>query len=177
MKANAIKVVETDSKIEFAIGGMRTTLVKANVSPEVCEAGKWYGITVKIQRAAALPAGATDQAKFAAMERVATAFNAGTTNWNVRETAEEKLAREQAAARADLVEALGRLGYGEKAEAMILAFGQERGWTEAMTVTALSGQAEVSKKLIEIAQERKAERAGPAPAIDLAGLLAKVASA
>ena len=113
----------------------------------------------------------------AAMERVATAFNAGTTNWNVRETAEEKLAREQAAARADLIEALGRLGYGEKAEAMILAFGQERGWTEPMTVTALSGQAEVSKKLIEIAQERKAERAGPAPAIDLAGLLAKVAAA
>ena len=177
MKANAIKVVETDSKIEFAIGGMRTTLIKANVSPEVCEAGKWYGITVKIQRAAALPAGATDQAKFAAMERVATAFNAGTTNWNVRETPEEKLAREQAAARADLIEALTRLGYGEKAEAMLAAYGQERGWTEAMTVTALSGQAEVSKKLIEIAQERKAERAGPAPAIDLAGLLAKVAAA
>lgn len=177
MKANAIKVVETESKIEFALGGMKTTLIKANVSPEVCEAGKWYGITVKIQRAAALPAGATDQAKFAAMERIAAAFNAGTANWNVRETAEEKLAREQATARADLIEALTRLGYGEKAGAMILAFGKERGWTEPMTVTALSGQAEVSKKLVEIAQERKAERAGPAPAIDLAGLLAKVASA
>ncbi len=177
MKANAIKVVETDSLITFSIGGMRTTLLKSNVSPEVCEAGKWYGITVKIQRAAALPAGATDQAKFAAMERVATAFNAGTTNWNVRETAEEKLAREQAAARADLIEALGRLGYGEKAEAMLAAYGRDKGWTEAMTVTALSGQAEVSKKLLEIQQERKAERAGPAPAIDLAGLLAKVAAA
>ncbi len=115
--------------------------------------------------------------KLEGMRKLIALAESGAETISIRETAEEKLAREQAAARADLVEALGRLGYGEKAEAMILAFGQERGWTEAMTVTALSGQAEVSKKLIEIAQERKAERAGPAPAIDLDGLLAKVASA
>ncbi len=175
--ANTIKVTETDASIKFELDGKRCELIKRNVSPEVAEAAKWYGITVKVQRAAALPKGSTDLARFLGMERVVTAFNAGTVNWNIKETAEEKLAREQAAARADLIEALGRLGYGEKAEAMILAFGKERGWTEPMTVVALSGQAEVSKKLIEIAQERKAERAGPAPAIDLAGLMAKVAAA
>lgn len=115
-------------------------------------------------------------AKLEGMRKLITLAESGADSISLRETAEEKLAREQATAKADLVEALGRLGYGNKAEAAIAAYGADRSWTEAMTVVALSGQAEVAKKLLEIQQERKLERAGPAPAIDLAGLMAKLGS-
>jgi hypothetical protein len=113
-------------------------------------------------------------AKLEGMRKLISLAESGADSISLRETAEEKLAREQAAAKADLVEALDRLGYGDKAEAAIAAYGKERSWAEAMTVVALSGQAEVALKILEIQQERKLERAGPAPKIDLAGLMAKL---
>lgn len=166
--ANQIKVTETATSIEFELDGKRTKLVKASLSPEVREAGLWYGVTVKVQRGAALPKGSTDLARFAAMERIVTAFNAGGKSWNIKETAEEKAAREQATAKADLFEALDRLGYDyAKAGVMLANFGKKKGWGEAQAVLALSGQAEVAKMLLTIKQERLLERAGPAPEIDL----------
>ena len=166
--ANQIKVTETATSIEFELDGKRTKLNKASLSPEVKEAGLWYGVTVKIQRGAALPKGSTDLARFSAMERIVNAFNAGTKTWNIKETPEEKAAREAATAKADLFEALGRIGYdAAKATIMLANFGKKKGWGEVQAVLALSGQAEVGKMLLTIKQERLLERAGPAPEIDL----------
>ncbi len=166
--ANQIKVTETATSIEFELDGKRTKLNKASLSPEVKEAGLWYGVTVKIQRGAALPKGSTDLARFAGMQRIVDAFNNGTKTWNIKETPEEKAAREAATAKADLFEALGRIGYdAAKATIMLANFGKKKGWGEAQAVLALSSQAEVAKMLLTIKQERLLERAGPAPEIDL----------
>ncbi len=165
--ANQIKVTETATSIEFELDGKRTKLTKASLSPEVKEAGLWYGVTVKIQRGAALPKGSTDLARFAGMQRIVDAFNNGTKLWNIKETPEEKAAREAATAKADLFEALGRLGFGDKAETMLANFGKKKGWGEAQAVLTLSGQAEIARMLLTIKQERMLERAGPAPEIDL----------
>ena len=166
--ANQIKVTETATSIEFELDGKRAKLNKASLSPEVKEAGLWYGVTVKIQRGAALPKGSTDLARFAGMQRIVDAFNAGTKTWNIKETPEEKAAREAATAKADLFEALSRLGYdAAKATVMLANFGKKKGWGEARAVLALSSQAEVAKMLLTIKQERLLERAGPAPEIDL----------
>ena len=166
--ANQIKVTATATSIEFELDGKRTKLNKASLSAEVREAGLWYGVTVKIQRGAALPKGSTDLARFSAMERIVNAFNAGTKTWNIKETPEEKAAREAATAKADLFEALGRIGYdAAKATIMLANFGKKKGWGEVQAVLALSGQAEVAKMLLTIKQERLLERAGPAPEIDL----------
>ena len=165
--ANQIKVTETATSIEFELDGKRTKLNKASLSPEVREAGLWYGVTVKIQRGAALPKGSTDLARFAGMQRIVEAFNNGTKTWNIKETPEEKASREAATAKQDLFEALSRLGYGDKAQTMLANFGKKKSWGEAQAVVSLSGQAEVAKMLLTIKQERLLERAGPAPEIDL----------
>lgn len=174
--ANQIKVTETPESIEFELDGKRTKLNKASLSPEVKEAGLWYGVTTKIQRGAALPKGSTDLARFAGMEKIVNAFNAGIKTWNIKETPEEKAAREAATAKADLFEALGRLGYdAAKATVMLANFGRKNKWGEAQAVLALSGQVEVAKMLLTIKQERAMERAKPGEAIDLAGLMDEMA--
>lgn len=106
--------------------------------------------------------------KLEAMRKLIALAESGADTLTVRETAEEKLAREQATAKADLFEALSRLGYdAAKATVMLTNFGKKKGWGEAQAVISLSGQAEVAKTLLQIKQERMLERAGPAPEIDL----------
>ena len=170
--ANQIKVTETATSIEFELDGKRTKLIKASLSPEVKEAGLWYGVTVKIQRGAALPKGSTDLARFAGMERIVDAFNAGGKTWNIKETPADKAAREAASAKQDLFEALGRLGYdAEKSSIMLSNHRAKHKWSEEQSVVTLSGHAEVMPIILKIKQERAMERAKPGPSVDLKSLL------
>ena len=174
--ANQIKVTETATSIEFELDGKRTKLNKASLSPEVKEAGLWYGVTVKIQRGAALPKGSTDLARFAGMERIVDAFNAGGKTWNIKETPAEKAAREAASAKQDLFEALGRIGYdAEKASIMLKNHRGQNKWSEAQSVLTLSSHEEIIPIILKIKQERAMERAKPGPSVDLNSLLKEMA--
>lgn len=106
--------------------------------------------------------------KLEGMRKLIALAESGAETLSIRETTEERLAREQAAAKVDLFEALGRLGYAaEKAAVMLKNFATKNKWGEPQAVTALSGQKDVSAMILRIKQERALERAKPGPEIDL----------
>lgn len=114
--------------------------------------------------------------KLEGMRKLIALAESGSETLSIRETPEEKAAREAATAKDDLFEALGRLGYDSaKATTMLANFGRKNKWGEAQSVLGLSAQDEVAKMLLTIKQERAMERAGPAPKIDLSELLKEMA--
>lgn len=165
-----IETKRTATSLIFNLGGRKTELVVSNVSKENAEEAKWYGLQVKIQRAAALPAGSSDTAKFDALEKMCQHLNSGSTSWVLKMTPAEREAAEHKQRRTDLVEALRRIKGMDaaKADELIAKVGKLKGWLdERQTVSFLAETTEVRPVMAKIKEERRGERAAPGPEIKL----------
>jgi hypothetical protein len=165
----------TATSLIFNLGGRKAELIVSNVSKENAEEAKWYGLQVKIQRAAALPAGSSDAAKFDALEKMCNHLNSGSTSWVLKMTPAEREAAEHKQRRLDLVEALRRLkGLDETAaDALIAKIGEVNKWLdERHTVGYIAAMEDVRPVMAKIKEERRGERAPPGPAVNLDDVLA-----
>jgi hypothetical protein len=170
----AIETKRTATSLIFSLGGRKTELVVGNVSKENAEEAKWYGLQVKIQRAAALPAGSSDTAKFDALEKMAEHLNSGSTSWVMKLSPAEREAAETRQKRADLVEALRRHNGtdAEKADELIAKVGKlKKFMDERATVVFLAATTDLAPIIAQIKEERRGERA-PVTKVDLADIMA-----
>ena len=142
-----------------------------DVSPEVFFAAAIYGLGVRADRATANDK--TDKARWHSADRVMRHYGTGTTSWAMRETAEEKAAREQRElgeiTREAMVRALpGRCPTIDAAEVLLAALAAKRFDGDlAKAVAKMAATAEVAVAIARIREERKGERAQPLTADDL----------
>lgn len=104
-------------------------------------------------------------AKLEAMRKLIALAESGATSLTGRETAEEKLAREQAELESDVCLALTRLGY--KPEIGIANLMEKHKWGRPLAILTLAGQKAVATEIVKIQQERKMERAPKGEDLDL----------
>ena len=142
-----------------------------SVSPEVFFAAAVYGLGVRADRATANDR--TAKERWYSADKVMRHYGTGTTSWTVRETAEEKAAREQRGlaelTREAMVRALpGRCPTIDAAEVLLAALAAKRFDGDlAKAVAKMAATAEVAVAIARIREERKGERAQPMTADDL----------
>ena len=142
-----------------------------SVSPEVFFAAAVYGLGVRADRATANDK--TAKERWYSADKVMRHYGTGTTSWTVRETAEEKAAREQRElgeiTREAMVRALpGRCPTIDSAEVLLAALAAKRFDGDlAKAVAKMAATAEVAVAIARIREERKGERAQPMTADDL----------
>ena len=103
--------------------------------------------------------------KLEGMRKLIALAESGAASLTVRESAEEKLAREQRELESDTILALTRLGY--KPEIGIANLMTKHKWGREMAVLTLAGQKAVATEIAKIIQERKLERAPAPEALDM----------
>ena len=142
-----------------------------SVSPEVFFAAAVYGLGVRADRATANDR--TAKERWYSADKVMRHYGTGTTSWTVRETAEEKAAREQRElgeiTREAMIRALpGRCPTLDAAEVLLAALAAKRFDGDlAKAVAKMAATAEVAVAIARIREERKGERAQPMTADDL----------
>lgn len=151
-------------------GTGRVSLDSSKLSKELREFCFSYGLGRLLPDRTSALKGAE---KLNAMAKLARLAESGVTTLTLRETAEERAARERAELEADLIEALTRLGYG--AETMIAGLMAQKHWQRETAVGTLAAQKAVAAEIVRIQQERRFERAKPGPEIDLDDLMAQFA--
>lgn len=142
-----------------------------SVSNEVFFAAAVYGLGVRADRATANDK--TDKARWHSADRVMRHYGTGTASWTIRESPEEKAAREQRElgeiTREAMVRALpGRCPTIDAAEVLLAALASKRFDGDlAKAVAKMAATAEVAVAIARIKEERKGERAQPLTADDL----------
>lgn len=142
-----------------------------SVSSEVFFAAAIYGLGVRADRATANDK--TDKARWHSADRVMRHYGTGTAAWAIRESLEEKVAREQRElgeiTREAMVRALpGRCPTIDAAEVLLAALASKRFDGDlAKAVAKMAATAEVAVAIARIREERKGERAQPMTADDL----------
>ena len=142
-----------------------------SVSNEVFFAAAIYGLGVRADRATANDK--TDKARWHSADRVMRHYGTGTASWAIRESLEEKAAREQRElgeiTREAMVRALpGRCPTIDSAEVLLAALAAKRFDGDlAKAVAKMAATAEVAVAIARIREERKGERAQPLTADDL----------
>ena len=142
-----------------------------SVSPEVFFAAAIYGLGVRADRATANDK--TDKARWHSADRVMRHYGTGTASWAIRESLEEKAAREQRElgeiTREAMIRALpGRCPTIDAAEVLLAALAAKRFDGDlAKAVAKMAATAEVAVAIARIREERKGERAQPMTADDL----------
>ena len=142
-----------------------------SVSPEVFFAAAIYGLGVRADRATANDR--TAKERWHSADRVMRHYGTGTTSWAMRETAEEKVAREQRElaeiTREAMIRALpDRCPTIGAAEVLLAALASKRFDGDlAKAVAKMATTAEVAVAIARIREERKGERAQPLTADDL----------
>ena len=142
-----------------------------SVSPEVFFAAAVYGLGVRADRATANDK--TAKERWHSADKIMRHYGTGATSWAIRETAEEKVAREQRElgelTREAMVRALpGRCPTIDAAEVLLAALAAKRFDGDlAKAVAKMAATAEVAVAIARIREERKGERAVPMSADDL----------
>ena len=142
-----------------------------SVSPEVFFAAAIYGLGVRADRATANDR--TAKERWHSADKVMRHYGTRTTSWTVRESPEEKVAREQRElgelTREAMVRALpGRCPTIDAAEVLLAALAAKRfNGDLAKAVAKMAATAEVAVAIARIREERKGERAQPMTADDL----------
>ena len=103
--------------------------------------------------------------KLEGMRKLIALAESGAASLTIRETAEEKLAREQRELESDTILALERLGY--KPEIGIANLMAKHKWGRPMAIVTLAGQKAVAAEIAKIIQERKMERAPKPEELDM----------
>lgn len=103
--------------------------------------------------------------KLEGMRKLIALAESGAASLTVRESAEEKLAREQRELESDTILALERLGY--KPEIGIANLMAKHKWGRPMAIVTLAGQKAVAAEIAKIIQERKMERAPKPEELDM----------
>lgn len=103
--------------------------------------------------------------KLEGMRKLIALAESGAASLTIRETAEEKLAREQRELESDTILALTRLGY--KPEIGISNLMAKHKWSREMAILTLAGQKAVASEIAKIIQERKMERAPKPEELDM----------
>ena len=142
-----------------------------SVSPEVFFAAAVYGLGVRADRATANDK--TAKERWHSADKIMRHYGTGATSWAIRETAEEKVAREQRElgelVREAMIRALpGRCPTVDAAEVLLAALAAKRFDGDlAKAVAKMAATAEVAVAIARIREERKGERAQPMTADDL----------
>ena len=144
-----------------------------DVSPEIFFTAAIYGLGVRADRATANDK--TDKARWDSANRVMRHYGTRTTSWAIRESAEEKAAREAKElaelTREALVRALpGRCASVTDANTLLLNLADKRfNGDLGEAIAKMATTAEVAVAIARIREERKGERAIPVSADDLLG--------